>query len=149
MRQPYSQPTLPRILGLGVGLFLLVMTNCTAQYNSRSEEIVFTIVEHSPEFSGGSDSLKRYLLKNVSYPPEAKKAGIKGRVFTSFIVETDGSITDVQLLRGLGYGCDDEAIRVVKTMPRWQPGTQSGRPVRVRYNLPVLFGVDYPSPGRR
>lgn len=85
----------------------------------------------------------------MNYPPEAKKAGIKDRVFVSFIVETDGSITDVQLLRGLGYGCDEEAVRVVKTMPLWKPGSQSGMLVRVKYNLPALFGMDYPKPKRR
>ena len=105
---------------------------------------VFTIVEHQPEFPGGSDALKEYLLKNVQYPADAQKAGIKGRVFVSFVVEIDGSLTNSQLLKGLGYGCDEEAIRVIKAMPRWLPGSQSGRPIRVKYNLPILFGIDYP-----
>lgn len=104
---------------------------------------VFTVVEKQPEFPGGRQALENYLLVNVRYPPEAKKAGVKGRVFTSYIVEPDGQITNVHLLKGLGFGCDEEAIRVVNAMPKWAPGSQSGRPLRVKYNLPVLFGVDY------
>lgn len=105
---------------------------------------VFTVVEKQPEFPGGFDALKEYMRQTVHYPSEAQKASIKGRVFVSFVVEPDGTITHVQLLKGLDYGCDEEAIRVIKAMPRWTPGSQSGRPLRVKYNLPVLFGIDYP-----
>ncbi len=105
---------------------------------------VYTIVEKQPEFPGGRQALENYLLANVRYPSEAKKAGVKGRVFTSFVVEPDGQLTNVQLLIGLGYGCDEEAIRAVNAMPCWAPGSQSSRPLRVKYNLPVLFGIDYP-----
>lgn len=89
------------------------------------------------------------MLRNVRYPAEAQKARVKGRVFTSFVVEIDGRLTNACILRGLGYGCDEEAVRVIKAMPRWKPGSQSGRPIRVKYNLPVLFGVDYPKPRKR
>lgn len=80
----------------------------------------------------------------IHYTTEAQKAGVKGRVFISFVVEPEGTITNIQLLKGLGYGCDEEAIRVINAMPCWAPGSQSGRPLRVKYNLPVLFGIDYP-----
>lgn len=136
-------------LTLGVSLLLLVATSCPAQSLKDREEQIFTVVEKQPEFMGGMDSLRNHLLKNVDYPPEAKKAGIKDRVFVSFTVETNGSITDVQVLRGLGYGCDNEAMRVIKAMPRWKPGSQSGREVRVKYNLAVPFGLDDTKPKRR
>ncbi len=86
---------------------------------------------------------KRILI----YPAEAQKAGIKGRVFLSFIVHKDGQITDVNVLKGLGSGCDEEAIRLVKAMPRWTPGSQDGQPLNVRYNWPISFGMPYPKAG--
>ena len=113
-------------------------------FAQTTDTTVFTIVEKQPEFPGGFDALKDYMKANVTYPSEAQKAGIKGRVIVSFIVEIDGRLTNANLLIGIGYGCDEEAIRVIKAMPRWAPGSQSGRPLRVRYHLPVLFGIDYP-----
>ena len=103
------------------------------------EEEIFTIVEQMPEFPGGTEKLFKYLGKNIEYPPMAKDAGIKGKVYVTFVVERDGSITDVRVLRGIGGGCDEEAIRVVSGMPNWKPGKQRGKPVRVQYNLPVRF----------
>ena len=81
----------------------------------------------------------RYLHSQIKYPALAKESGISGRVFVSFVIERDGSVTDITILRGIGGGCDEEAIRVVKSMPRWNPGTQRGQPVRVRFNLPIKF----------
>ncbi len=115
--------------------------NSIAQLNDTT---VYVVVEHQPEFPGGLDAMKNYLLANVRYTAEAKKAGIKDRVIISFIIEPDGQMTEIRLLKEIGYGCDEEAIRVVKKMPRWTPGNQSGKPLRVKYNLPVLFGMDYP-----
>ncbi|MEN8225218.1 MAG: energy transducer TonB, partial [Bacteroidota bacterium] len=83
--------------------------------------------------------LYAYLGNNIKYPVMAKESGIQGKVYVTFVVETDGSITDVKVLRGIGGGCDEEAIRVVSTMPKWKPGKQRGKPVRVQYNLPVRF----------
>ena len=80
-----------------------------------------------------------FLGKNIKYPALAKESGIQGRVFINFVVEIDGSITDVKVLRGIGGGCDEEAVRVVESMPKWKPGKQRGKPVRVSYNLPVKF----------
>ncbi|RLD48169.1 MAG: energy transducer TonB, partial [Bacteroidetes bacterium] len=73
------------------------------------------------------------------YPPQAKNNGIQGRIFINFIVEPDGIVSDVKILKGIGGGCDKEALRVVKNMPRWEPGVQKGKPVRVSYNLPIKF----------
>ncbi len=92
-----------------------------------------------PAFPGGMDKLMKYLSDNIKYPSQARELGIQGKVFLSFVIEKDGSVTDVTLLRGIGGGCDEEAIRVVKNMPNWIPGKQRNIPVRVRFNLPVNF----------
>ncbi|RLD82486.1 MAG: energy transducer TonB [Bacteroidetes bacterium] len=104
-----------------------------------SEAAIFTVVESMPEFKGGMAKLYTYLGNNIKYPVMAKESGIQGKVYVTFVVERDGSITDVRLLRGIGGGCDEEAIRVVAGMPSWKPGKQRGKPVRVQYNLPVRF----------
>jgi periplasmic protein TonB len=103
------------------------------------EAPIFTVVESMPEFPGGFQELYNFLGNNIKYPVMAKESGIQGRVFVTFVVERDGSITDVRIIRGIGGGCDEEAIRVVESMPKWQPGKQRGKPVRVQYNLPVRF----------
>lgn len=103
------------------------------------EDQVFVVVESMPSFPGGNVALLNYLNSNLKYPALAKEMGISGRVFVSFVVEKDGSVTDIQILRGIGGGCDEEAIRVVKNMPKWIPGRQRSIPVRVRFNLPVKF----------
>ena len=104
-----------------------------------SEAPIFTVVESMPEFKGGMAKLYTYLGNNIKYPVMAKESGIQGKVYVTFVVERDGSITDVRVLRGIGGGCDEEAIRVVAGMPSWKPGKQRGKPVRVQYNLPVRF----------
>ena len=103
------------------------------------EAEIFTVVEEMPEFPGGMAKLADYLAKNIKYPQLARESGIQGRVFINFVVENDGSVTNVKVMRSLGGGCDEEAVRVVKSMPKWKPGKQRGKPVRVSYNLPVNF----------
>ena len=103
------------------------------------EAEIFTVVEEMPEFPGGMAKLAEYLAKNIKYPQLARESGIQGRVFINFVVEHDGSVTNVKVMRSLGGGCDEEAMRVVKSMPKWKPGKQRGKPVRVSYNLPVNF----------
>jgi len=103
------------------------------------EQQIFTVVESMPEFPGGMAALMKYLAENIKYPSLAKESGIQGRVFINFVVEPDGSISNVKVLRGIGGGCDEEAVRVVENMPKWKPGMQRGKPVRVSYNLPVKF----------
>lgn len=105
------------------------------------EEEIFTIVEDMPSFPGGEAKLFEYLGKNIKYPQIAKEAGISGIVYVNFVVGTDGNISDVKVLRGIGGGCDEEAIRVVKNMPQWTPGKQRGKPVKVSYNLPIRFSL--------
>lgn len=104
-----------------------------------SDDVIFTVVEEQPRFPGGEDARVQYMVENLRYPAEARAAGIQGTVFVTFIVEADGSIADVRILRGIGGGCDEEAIRVVKNMPTWTPGRQRGQNVRVQYNMPIRF----------
>lgn len=103
------------------------------------EAEIFTIVEEQPAFPGGEEALFEYLQKNIVYPQMAKESNIQGTVFVTFVVEPDGNISNTRVLRGIGGGCDDEAVRVVKKMPRWAPGKQRGKPVRVQFNLPIKF----------
>ena len=110
--------------------------------DAPKEEEIFTVVEQQPEFPGGMAALGQYLGKNLRYPAAAQRANISGKVFISFVVNTDGSIQDVSVLKGLGFGTDEEAQRVVKSMPKWRPGKQSGRAVRVKYNLPINFTLE-------
>ncbi len=102
----------------------------------------FVVVEQQPAFPGGTDALRTFLRKNLNYPRQAASAGVSGRVYISFVVNADGSLTEVQVLKGIGFGCDEEARRVVSSMPRWQPGRQSGRAVRVKFNLPISFSLE-------
>lgn len=105
------------------------------------EEEIFTVVEQMPSFPGGERAMYEYLNKNIKYPEVAKEAGIQGKVYVSFVVGKDGEITDVKILRGIPGGkmCDEEAIRVVKNMPKWNAGKQRGKAVKVSYMLPIQF----------
>jgi protein TonB len=100
---------------------------------------VFQFVQEPPTFPGGEELLYKYLGSNIKYPPLARENGITGKVFVSFIVDTDGKITEAKVLRSLGGGCDEEALRVVKSMPNWKPGKNNGHTVKVQYNLPINF----------
>ena len=103
------------------------------------EDQIFTIVEQMPQFGGGESDLLNYLAKNIKYPQMAKESGISGIVYVTFVVGKNGKVGEVKVLRGIGGGCDKEAVRVVKTMPDWKAGKQRGKPVSVQYNLPVRF----------
>jgi len=105
----------------------------------EEEHVIFIVVEEQPGFPGGEEARMRYLHQNMRYPTIARESGIQGTIFITFVVERDGSITDVRILRGIGGGCDEEAIRVVQNMPKWAPGKQRGRPVRVQFNMPIRF----------
>ncbi len=100
---------------------------------------ILTIVEKMPVFPGGEQELFNYLNKNIKYPAIARENGIQGRVFVTFVVDAEGKVKDAKILRGLGSGLDDEALRVVRNMPAWKPGMQNGRVVQVQYNLPIVF----------
>lgn len=105
----------------------------------EEENKVFTVVEVMPSFPGGESALMKYLQSNTQYPTVAAENGVQGRVIVGFVVERDGSITDVNIMRGADPSLDREAMRVVRSMPRWNPGKQNGSAVRVKYQVPVTF----------
>jgi len=113
-----------------------------SQNKPSQEDSVFRVVETMPKYPGGQDAMIQYLVTNIKYPDEAKKQNIKGTVFVKYIVEKDGAITHTEIIRGIGGGCDEEAVRVVSSMPRWSPGKDNGKPVRVEYALPIKFALD-------
>ena len=130
-------------------LILLTTSNLVAQ--AKEYDKIFVEVEEAPLFPGceeeekenrkscADEKLFNHLSNNLVYPPIAKEKGISGRVILQFYVEKDGSITDVKVLRGIGGGCDEVAQEVISEMPKWNPGKQRGRPVRVQFTLPVAF----------
>jgi TonB family protein len=112
------------------------------QEKPKKEDPVFTVVENPPSYPGGQDAMSKYLVENIKYPEEARTKGIQGTVFVTFVIEKDGTVSTVKILRGIGSGCDEEAQRVVSGMPKWIPGKQKGDPVRVQFNLPINFKLD-------
>jgi protein TonB len=103
------------------------------------EQEIFQVVENAPAFPGGDMARMKFLQDNIKYPQMARESGIQGTVYVTFVVERNGSVTDVKILRGIGGGCDEEAVRVVQNMPKWEPGKQRGKPVRVQFNMPIKF----------
>lgn len=117
-------------------------TAITTVLEIKEDNTPFTTVEVQPSFMGGNSEMYKFLGKNLKYPTAAQRANIQGKVFLSFIVEKDGSITDIETMKGIGFGCDEEAMRVVKLMPKWIAGKQNGRNVRVKFTIPVFFKLD-------
>lgn len=121
------------LLGITVSAKLL------AQDAPATDTTVLLLVENMPEFPGGPEAMMKFISSNIRYPKAAIKNSVQGRVVASFIVNTDGSLSDIKLLKKLGWGCDEEVERVLLKMPLWQPGQQNGKLVRVQFNLPVAF----------
>lgn len=109
-----------------------------APVEEKADEI-FDVVETQPNPPGGMSGWNQYLFKNLKYPTQARRMGIEGTVIVVFVINTDGTIQDVEVLRGIGGGCDEEAVKVVQEAPKWEPGKQRGRPVRTRMRLPIRF----------
>lgn len=105
-------------------------------------EEVFTIVENQPEFPGGMPAFYKFVGDNMKYPAQARRMGIEGRVFVQFVVDKDGTVTEVKAVKGIGAGCDEEAERVLRMSPKFQPGKQRGRSVKVRMVLPIIFKLN-------
>jgi protein TonB len=105
----------------------------------EEEQQIFQVVEDMPEFPGGTQALLQYLKKNIKYPTICQEQGIQGRVVVQFVVNKDGSIVDPEVIKPINPYLDKEALRVVSTMPKWKPGEQRGKPVRVKFTLPVQF----------
>jgi len=113
-------------------------THLSAQPKNKDKKI-FTMVDETAEFPGGMSALQAYLAKSIHYPDSARKNNIQGRVYLQFIVNKDGSISDVDIKRNLPGGCGEEAKRVVLAMPKWKPGMMNGQPVDMYYTLPITF----------
>lgn len=147
-RMPMKKIVLTIILALmGAAAMAQSETKTTAKPESTEplnviEEEVFVVVEEEPEFPGGMEALYRYLASNIKYPENAKKERIQGKVYVSFVIEKDGSVSNIKVLRDIGGGCGEEAVRVVKQMPKWKPGRQRGKRVRTQYNLPINFNLN-------
>ena len=107
----------------------------------ENQEDVFQMVEEMPLFPGGEQKMSEFITSNINYPEAAREAGVQGRVYIRFVIEQDGSISNVKVMRGIGSGCDEEAMRVIKSMPKWRPGKQHGKTVRVSYQIPVNFSL--------
>ncbi len=103
------------------------------------EQTIFEVVENMPDFPGGQAALMQYLAKNIKYPTIAQENGTQGRVIVQFVVNKDGSIVDAKVVRSVDPYLDKEALRVINTMPKWKPGMQRGKPVRVKFTVPVMF----------
>lgn len=110
---------------------------------------VFNRVEKMPEFPGGGKAMFKYLATELKYPEEARDLRIQGAVYVAFTVDTNGSIVDALVMRGIGGGCDEEALRVVNGMPRWEPGMQNGEAVKTKYRMPIRFLLNEDPPEDR
>ena len=128
-------------VSLKVALMMLVLlfSFMTSTAQTKKNDMVFDVVEVMPQFPGGQIAMLKYIMENIKYPEQAMKEGIQGRVAVRFIVEKDGSISDVKPVLSVHPLLNKEAVRVVKSMPKWSPGKHNGKPVRVRFNLPVMF----------
>lgn len=100
---------------------------------------IFTVVEDMPQFPGGEKAMMLFVANNIKYPKKALEEGAQGRVIVKFVVNKEGEVVDAKVLKGIGYGCDEEALRVINSMPKWKPGKQRGKAVNVYYTLPVRF----------
>ncbi len=130
-------------------VMLLAVATLSAQNTDRKSNVKesvsdpsFIVVEQMPEFPGGEEALYQFLGSNLSYPDTAKEQNITGKVIVSFVVEKDGRITNAKVIKDIGGGCGAEALRVVNKMPRWKPGKQKGKPVRVQFSLPFVFNLE-------
>lgn len=108
---------------------------------TNEDKEIYLGADEYPEFTGGAKAWSKYMERNLRYPSRAQDEGAAGKVFVSFVVEKDGSITDVSVIKGIGFGCDEEAIKVIKKSPLWKPGKNKGIPVRVRYNMAINFQI--------
>src|SRR5690554_6083409 len=139
--EPYAGPTPDNavvVVGYGSAKAATNIAPPPPPRRNSSDEI-FMVVEEQPEFPGGNEALMKYISDNIKYPADAVSKGIQGRVITNFVVERDGTLTDVQVARGVDPSLDKEAIRLIESMPRWIPGKQRGEVIRVRFALPVVF----------
>jgi TonB family protein len=141
------QITLISLFAISISFNTLAQTETLESdtINTQQDDEVFTIVEDLPEYIGGNQKMHEFIGNNLNYPADAKQNFIQGIVYISFVVEKDGTVSNVKVARGIGHGCDEEAIRVVSSMPAWKPGKQKGKPVRVKFNLPIRYKLNLPA----
>jgi protein TonB len=114
-------------------------------FEAPPEEVVeqpLVIAETMPSFIGGYEEFYRFVGKNLKYPAQARRIGVEGKVYVNFVVDRDGSLSDINIARGIGAGCDEEVMRIIKMSPKWNPGLQRGNPVRVRMMMPITFRLE-------
>ena len=131
-------------LALSPGLLTLILFGLTLMFDghqviAQKDNDIFMVVEDPPTYPGGDTARIQFLQQNIIYPKNARETNIQGIVYVTFVIEKDGAVNDVKVLKGIGGGCDEETIRVVGAMPKWKPGYHRGKPVRVQYNMPVKF----------
>ncbi len=124
-----------------MAIFCLTTINAQKTVVSKKNQKVYDVVEKMPQYPGGMVALFEFLEKNLKYPADAQKQKVEGRVIVSFIVETDGSISDINIVRKVFPSLDEEAVRLLGMMPRWSPGLQNGKPVRVKYAIPITYSL--------
>lgn len=122
-----------------MAVFCLSTVSAQKTVVSKKNQKVFDVVEQMPEYPGGMEALFKYMAENMKYPEDAKKQQVEGRVLVQFIVETDGSVSNTEVLMRVFPSLDAEAVRVISGMPKWIPGKQNGKVVRVKYTIPVSF----------
>lgn len=122
-----------------MAVLCLMTANAQKTVVSQSKQNVYDVVEQMPEFPDGMPAMIEFLQTNLNYPKDAKKQNVGGRILVMFVVEADGSISNVRVAKKVFPSLDAEALRVVKAMPKWNPGKEKGKPVRVNFSLPIVF----------
>lgn len=142
------RPDLKTLFALFFGLSFIALslqsckTSKSSMMNSGDQHQnyeIYTLVDKMPSYPGGDEARMRFLQENIVYPVEARSKGYQGTVYLTFVVEPDGSITDVRVLKGVHPSIDNEAVRVIQIMPKWEPGTHRGKPLRVQFTMPIRF----------
>ena len=112
-----------------------------AQVETPDDPLIFTPVDVDAEFPGGLEELVMFVCMNVDYPEQARKANVEGKVFSSFCIDRDGSVSNIEILKDIGYGCGDAVVKMLKSMPRWKPARVGGKNVRSKFTLPITFSL--------
>ncbi|MBC7411529.1 MAG: energy transducer TonB [Bacteroidia bacterium] len=128
-------------------IFLAIILNCVALHATQAQDNapqIFTVVEQMPEYVGGEDAMHQFISSSLKYPTAEKNKNITGTVYVTMVINVDGSLSNISVLRGVknGTGLDNEALRVIKAMPKWNAGMHNGKPSAVQYNLPIRFSLN-------
>ena len=124
-----------------MAVFCLTTVSAQKTVVSQKNDKVFDVVEQMPEYPGGMQALFEFISKNIKYPADAQKQKVEGRVLAKFVIETDGSISDIEVVKNAFPSLDAEAVRVIQAMPKWIPGRQKGQAVRVKFVMPINFSL--------